>query len=66
MNYLLIYCYITNQYHLIQDKEISRFIEPELLFEFEEDELRIAKKVLKNLEIEQASRQQKETMRRAA
>ncbi len=60
MNILLIYCYITNQYHLIPANRFKDYQNPELLFEFGEDELRLAKKILNNLRIEKTQRERSE------
>jgi len=60
MNTLLIFCYISDQYLLVNSSEISLYPNHELLFEFDESEMRIAHKILNNLQQERKSQKYKE------
>ncbi len=49
MNYLLIFSYQYQEYFLINNSELEHFQNPELLFEFNNNEQRIAEKILLSL-----------------
>ncbi|MAE84222.1 MAG: hypothetical protein CMB80_15885 [Flammeovirgaceae bacterium] len=51
MKYYLVYCYIGNNYKMVSG-ETAPEGEMEVLYEFEQDELSIAKKVLASLSLE--------------
>ncbi len=52
MTYLLIFSYQYHEYFLINNSELAEFSNPELLFEFQGHEQKIARKVLLNLKRE--------------
>lgn len=59
MNYLLIFCYTQQTYFLVESAEITLDTNCEVLFEFDASELRIARKVMQNLQREQMIRESK-------